>query len=90
MAVGVMARADHSDCAGGCSGHAVGCRMPTYNNKKPRMKRMGKAKTRLCLMCREAFKSRWAGERVCQRCKGRDSWREGTTSSSDYVVHRRS
>ena len=28
------------------------------------------AKRRQCLRCRRAFKSSWAGERICDRCKG--------------------
>ncbi len=48
------------------------------------------AKTRRCLKCRELFESNWAGERICRRYKGRNSWREGTTSTSVYEVgHRR-
>ena len=28
------------------------------------------AKRRQCLRCRRAFRSTWAGERICGRCKG--------------------
>ncbi len=59
--------------------------MSTYN-KKPRMRRMGVAKTRLCLKCRERFKSEWSGERVCKHCKSLNSWREATISTSEYEV----
>ncbi len=58
-------------------------------HKKPRTKRMGKAKTRLCLKCRKPFESQWAGERICQHCKSLDSWRGATTSTSEYEVSRR-
>lgn len=33
---------------------------------------------RSCLSCNTEFKSAWAGERVCQRCKGRAGWRNGS------------
>ncbi len=60
--------------------------MPT-SNKKPRKKRIGEAKTRLCLVCRKPFKSEWSGERVCKNCKSLNSWREATTSTpSEYEV----
>ncbi len=62
--------------------------MPDYH-RKPRMKRIGEAKTRLCLMCSEPFESEWFGERVCQRCKGLDSWHTATTETSEYEVSRR-
>ena len=35
-------------------------------------------KTRQCLRCCESFKSEWAGERICTRCKGTTAWRSGT------------
>ena len=34
-------------------------------------------KERHCLMCQTKFMSQWPGERVCQRCKSRGTWREG-------------
>lgn len=40
-------------------------------------------KKRHCLMCLDTFDSRWAGERVCPRCKGTSTWREG--NSADVV-----
>ena len=89
MAARRASRADLIERAGGCGGDGVGCRMATYNNKKPSMRRMGVAKTRLCLKCREPFESEWAGERVCKHCKGLNIWREDTTSTSEYAVHRR-
>ncbi len=82
---GVMARADRTDCAGGCSGYAVGYQMTNYN-KKPSMRRMGVAKTRLCLKCREPFKSGWSGERVCKRCKSDSSWRDGSDFEAELRV----
>jgi len=55
----------------------------------PMPERIYITKTRSCLKCREPFESEWSGERVCRRCKGRDSWRGGTISTSDYEVHGR-
>ncbi len=37
----------------------------------------GVAKVRLCLRCQHSFKSEWAGERICSRCKGSSAWRSG-------------
>lgn len=36
---------------------------------------------RNCLSCRTRFDSAWAGERICQRCKGTTAWRNGATAS---------
>jgi uncharacterized paraquat-inducible protein A len=33
---------------------------------------------RSCLRCSTSFESAWAGERVCQRCKGSSTWRNGS------------
>jgi hypothetical protein len=33
------------------------------------------AKVRKCLRCQEEFRSEWAGERICGRCKGSNAWR---------------
>ena len=52
-------------------------------------KRIHVTKTRHCLRCREPFESRWAGERICRRCKGSHDWRERVASTPDYGVHRR-
>jgi len=35
------------------------------------------AKTRDCLLCKTAFPSAWAGERICRRCKSTEKWRAG-------------
>lgn len=35
------------------------------------------AKLRPCLRCRTEFQSKWAGERICARCKGTTAWRSG-------------
>lgn len=35
------------------------------------------AKTRNCLVCKTAFVSAWAGERICRRCKSTEKWRAG-------------
>lgn len=35
----------------------------------PRMRR--------CLRCRATFPSEWSGERICRRCKGTSTWRNG-------------
>ena len=34
-------------------------------------------KVRNCLACRRRFKSAWAGERICHKCKSSRSWRSG-------------
>ena len=49
----------------------------TNKFKKPISEREDEAMVRLCLKCREAFESHWAGERVCKTCKSRDEWRTG-------------
>jgi hypothetical protein len=35
---------------------------------------------RSCLNCKTVFDSAWAGERVCQRCKGTTGWRNGAST----------
>lgn len=37
---------------------------------------------RVCLGCKSLFDSAWAGERVCPRCKGTTSWRNGASVST--------
>jgi hypothetical protein len=39
--------------------------------------RADEPKMRNCLVCRTAFQSAWAGERVCRRCKATSAWRGG-------------
>ncbi len=58
------------------------------NQSKPKPERTYVAQTRHCLRCSEPFESAWPGERICRRCKGSDSWREGVASTPDYA-HRR-
>jgi len=36
-------------------------------------------KVRNCLACLRPFKSAWAGERICPKCKSSQSWRSGST-----------
>jgi len=36
-----------------------------------------RVKTRRCLVCRDAFESAWAGERICRKCKSTAAWRSG-------------
>jgi hypothetical protein len=36
---------------------------------------------RTCLSCKTKFDSAWAGERICQRCKGTTVWRNGAATS---------
>ena len=50
----------------------------TNKFKKPTSERDDEVMVRLCLKCREAFSSQWAGERVCKTCKSRDEWRTGS------------
>jgi len=35
---------------------------------------------RTCLSCKARFDSAWAGERICQRCKGTTAWRNGAAT----------
>jgi hypothetical protein len=37
---------------------------------------------RVCLNCRVAFESAWAGERICPRCKATTAWRNGASVST--------
>jgi hypothetical protein len=39
-------------------------------------------KLRSCLMCGSSFRSLWAGERVCSKCKTTRDWRTGDASMS--------
>ena len=39
-------------------------------------------KPRRCLRCQTQFHSEWAGERVCQKCKGSSSWRSGVPNGT--------
>lgn len=34
-------------------------------------------KQRDCMRCKSTFRSEWAGERICRRCKQSKSWRDG-------------
>jgi uncharacterized paraquat-inducible protein A len=36
-------------------------------------------KFRQCLRCQATFHSEWIGERICSRCKGTTTWRNGTS-----------
>ena len=45
-------------------------------------------KVRNCLACRRPFKSAWAGERICPKCKSSRSWRSG--SAFQYPAAKRS
>lgn len=45
--------------------------------EEPARERICEPEARLCLMCREAFESAWAGERICPRCKSQTRWRTG-------------
>ena len=42
------------------------------------------SKVRHCLRCRVEFRSQWAGERVCSRCKGTSAWRQGSPMRSQF------
>ncbi len=37
---------------------------------------------RTCLSCKAMFDSAWAGERICQRCKGTTVWRSGASANT--------
>lgn len=47
------------------------------------------ARLRQCLKCRAKFRSEWAGERICSRCKSTVVWRRGATLKSQSVGTRR-
>lgn len=34
-------------------------------------------KARRCLRCETSFDSAWSGQRICPRCKGSSTWRNG-------------
>lgn len=38
-------------------------------------------RARRCLRCETAFRSEGFGERICRRCKGLNSWRNGVAFS---------
>lgn len=38
------------------------------------------SKIRQCLRCKASFQSEWSGERICPRCKGTSSWKNGVPS----------
>jgi protein-arginine kinase activator protein McsA len=46
-------------------------------------------KVRLCLRCQTTFKSQWAGERICARCKGSTTWRSGIPVRAASAGNRR-
>jgi hypothetical protein len=57
-----------------CEAHSPGVR---ESRTKPESEYGAELKTRECLVCREAFPSAWAGERICRRCKSTSAWRSG-------------
>jgi uncharacterized paraquat-inducible protein A len=46
-------------------------------------------KVRQCLRCQDTFRSEWAGERICPRCKTTAAWRKGVPQQSYPVGKRR-
>lgn len=46
-------------------------------------------KVRQCLRCEATFPSKWAGERICPRCKSSSTWRNGSPLSSHAFGTRR-
>ncbi len=44
-------------------------------------------KLRPCLRCQTMFRSEWAGERICSRCKGSAAWRKGAPFRSSSSGH---
>ena len=48
-------------------------------------KKLYKARERKCLMCSRDFRSEWAGNRVCKKCRTSSAWKEGNMTSSDPV-----
>lgn len=47
------------------------------------------ARVRQCLKCKSDFRSQWAGERICSRCKGSKGWRSGLDVHASPVGFRR-
>lgn len=45
-----------------------------------RFARRGEGRDRNCLRCRRTFRSEWAGERVCPRCKSTKEYRSANSS----------
>jgi hypothetical protein len=44
-------------------------------------------KQRRCLKCQVQFNSEWPGERICERCKRLQAWREsGGWQSDDELI----
>jgi uncharacterized paraquat-inducible protein A len=41
-----------------------------------------RASGRSCLRCKTVFDSAWIGERICPRCKGSTSWRNGASAGA--------
>lgn len=55
-------------------GHDVdGCAEACELEREAR--RTAEQKIRKCMICRDAFPSAWAGERVCRKCKSTSTWR---------------
>ena len=46
-------------------------------------------KLRQCLRCQATFHSKWAGERICSRCKSTAAWRMGAPHRSGPSSNRR-
>jgi hypothetical protein len=55
----------------------AGCRLAREDasDEHDELHRPGEEKMRKCLICKTAFQSAWAGERVCRRCKSTSTWR---------------
>jgi hypothetical protein len=53
-------------------------RSPVADPPDPNARPSGRA----CLRCKAIFDSAWAGERICPRCKGTTSWRNGASAGT--------
>jgi hypothetical protein len=60
-------------------------RSPKITAMKFNKKKLYKARERKCLMCSREFRSEWAGNRVCKKCRTSSAWKEGNMTSSDPV-----
>ena len=63
------------------------------SNQKPQPSRnegWDVAKERNCLNCNTSFMSLWSGERVCVRCKSKNTWRNASAQTTSRPAPSRS
>ena len=49
----------------------------TFHGETTRTPHEDAPRVRPCLRCRAEFRSEGFGDRICRRCKSRQSWRDG-------------